>query len=385
MKIGILTFNWAINYGAVLQLYALYSYLKNSDHDVYVLNYIPYELGKSYRPKILEKPLKIKSIAKKSLQKLIKHRQITKFDEFIAKNLNLTEEITKISDLDRLIQSFDLIVVGSDQVWNYDITKNYLEAYLLNGINCNKISYAASLGKKEINNEARILFEEALKDFDFISLREESSIECLKRIYDTDYKVCVDPIFLLNKDSWVNFARESNYSIYKKEYILIYMLEYNSNLINVCKYLSKKYKLSVVSIEIPMLSTQRMFNMNNIKKLNNVGPRDFVKLFLGSKYILTNSFHGTAFSLIFEKPFISFAHSNVNLRIKNLLKLYGLEDDQVSCEVKDFNLIENILSKSQDIYEIKNKKMNQLIEESKSYLNNAIISISKKVGLDHEK
>lgn len=65
MKIGILTFNWAINYGAALQMYALYSYLKNSNHDVYVLNYIPYELGKSYRSKILEKPLKIKSIAKK--------------------------------------------------------------------------------------------------------------------------------------------------------------------------------------------------------------------------------------------------------------------------------------------------------------------------------
>ena len=85
--------------------------------------------------------------------------------------------------------------MGSDQVWNYDITKNYLEDYLLTGINCNKISYAASIGKNEINNEVRILFERSLKDFDCISLREKSSKDCLKEIYNNDYKICVDPVF----------------------------------------------------------------------------------------------------------------------------------------------------------------------------------------------
>lgn len=159
---------------------------------------------------------------------MIKHKQIIKFDKFIANNLNLTEEITERNDLIKLIKDFDLIVVGSDQVWNYDITKNYLEDYLLTGINCNKISYAASIGKNEINNEVRTLFERSLKDFDCISLREKSSKDCLNEIYNNDYKICVDPVFLLNKGWWENFARRSNYQNYKSEFILIYMLEYNS-------------------------------------------------------------------------------------------------------------------------------------------------------------
>lgn len=158
------------------------------------------------------------------------------------------------------------------------------------------------------------------------------------------------------------------------------MLEYNANLIKVAKYLSKIYNISVVSIEIPFLTLERITKMKKIKKLHDVGPIDFVKLFSNAKYILTNSFHGTAFSLIFNKQFISFAHSTVNLRMENLLKLYGLENNQIANSFKDIEVVKKILEKSKQAYNNQNKEIDNVIEVSKKYLDDVVKEITNKKG-----
>ena len=376
MKIGILTFNWAINYGAVLQMYAEYKYL-NKNNEVFIINYVPDNLTALYSTKILDKPLKFKSVVRKMLQKPIKYKQNKKFKEFINKNMILTEEAKNRDDLLKIINKLDLVVVGSDQVWNYDITKGYLKNYLLSDINCSKISYAASLGKNDIRSEFVELFKKSLKDFDFISLREEASIEYLNEICKRgDYKLCIDPVFLLNKEDWETIARKSDYKLPNKEYILIYMLECDTNLTKIAKYLSKIHNIPIISIEIPYLRFKK--EMKGIKKLHDVGPIDFVKLFLNSKYILTNSFHGTAFSLIFNKQFISFTHSTVNLRIQNLLKLYGLENNQITDSIKDIDIVKEILENNKKAYYIPNKEVDNIIEVSKKYLDDAIREIANR-------
>ncbi len=380
MKIGILTFNWALNYGAVLQMYTLYKYL-SKNNEVFVINYVPDYLANLYSTKIFDKPLRIKSVMEKMLQKLIKHKQYKKFKEFIDKDITLTEKAKNSAELLKIINKLDLVAVGSDQVWNYDITKDHLKDYLLSNINCNKISYAASLGKNEIKSEVVGLFKKSLKNFDFVSLREEASISYLNKICKRkNYKLCIDPVFLFKKEEWEIIAEKSYCKLPNKEYILVYMLEYNANLIKVAKYLSKIYNISVVSIEIPFLTLERITKMKKIKKLHDVGPIDFVKLFSNAKYILTNSFHGTAFSLIFNKQFISFAHSTVNLRMENLLKLYGLENNQIANSFKDIEVVKKILEKSKQAYNNQNKEIDNVIEVSKKYLDDVVKEITNKKG-----
>ncbi|MBO8139971.1 MAG: polysaccharide pyruvyl transferase family protein [Thermosipho sp. (in: Bacteria)] len=386
MKIGILTFNWAINYGAILQMYAEYRYL-NKKNEVVVINYVPDYFYNMYNPKILDKPIEIKSTLKKLLQKFLNYKQHKKFKHFISNELSLTKKAKNRKELQEIINGLDLVIVGSDQVWNYDITKEYIRDYLLTDIKCNKISYAASLGKNHIKNELIYLFEKSLNDFDFVSLREKASINYLKQICKRDdFKLCVDPVFLLNKAEWKQLAEKSNYKLPRNNFILIYMLEYNDNLIKVARYLSKKYKIPAVSIEIPFISLRRIRKMRDIKKLHDVGPTDFLKLFLNAKYILTNSFHGTAFSLIFEKQFISFAHSTVNLRMENLLNLYGLNNVQITNTFNDdFALVEEILKKSKQTYDKQNKEIDNIVKNSKEFLNNAMNKIKTRSRDNYEK
>jgi len=261
-----------------------------------------------------------------------------------------------------------LIIVGSDQVWNSNITKQYLKDYLLEGIKCRKIAYAASLGSNDINEETKYLFKKLLSEFDFISLREEDSVSYLKSICgdNNNYFTCIDPVFLLNKNQWLDFTTKSKYDLQDNDYILIYMLEYNSNLIESAKILSKKYNMPIYSIEIPFVRIKK--ELINIRKLHDIGPIDFVKLFKNAKYILTNSFHGIAFSLIFNKKFASFAHSTLNLRIENLLKLYGLKDNQI---INKNNIdIEDVFINCEKAY--KNLIIYDEIKKSEEYIINSI-------------
>lgn len=376
MKIGILTFNWAINYGAVLQMFAQYKYLKDKNYDVYIINYSPDELENLYTLKIFSKPVKAKKIARKIIENVYKRKQYYKFYNFIDQEMVSTKKIKNRKELKDTINKFDIVIVGSDQVWNYDITKGYLQDYLLTDIDCNKISYAASLGKNEIKKEVKGLFEKSLKEFDFISLREENSIDYLKSIYNRkDYVSCIDPVFLLDKNEWIKLGNRSEYKVESDEYILIYMLEYNEKLIKSANEISMKYNLPIYSIEIPYLRFNN--KMSNIKKLHDVGPLDFVKLINNAHYVLTNSFHGTAFSLILNKKFVSFAHSTVNLRMENLLSLYNLNNCQITNN-NTIDFIEHIFTKCEQSYKNKNNRINEVISNSKKYLINAIDNIDKR-------
>ncbi|SHH27138.1 polysaccharide pyruvyl transferase family protein [Thermosipho atlanticus] len=378
MKIGILTFNWAINYGAVLQMYAEYKYL-SKDNEVYVINYVPDYFDNMYNKKIFNTQIRFRTAIKRLMEKFIKFEQYKKFEKFIHENLILTEKAKDRDELSKIINKFDLVIVGSDQVWNYDITKDYIKDYLLYNFRCNKMSYAASLGKDEVKKELLDLFCKSLSDFDFVSLREKSSIDYVSKICKgKKYNLCIDPVFLISSNEWKKISENSNYNIPRKGYVLVYMLEHNSNLLKTARYLSKKYNIPVLSIEIPFI---RFFGKNfGIKKLHDVGPIDFIKLFLHAKCILTNSFHGTAFSLIFHKPFVSFAHSKVNSRMESLLYLYQLKNVQIKNTLNNFEIVEKILKKTQMAYHnLENKEISRVIENSKQYLTKALEKIKLKI------
>jgi len=180
VKIGILTFNWALNYGAVLQMYAEYKYLSRKG-EVFVINYVPDYLANLYNPRIFSRPLTLKAVIGRTVTKVFWNKLRRKFREFIFNNMVLTEELNDSQQLAQKAKDFDLVIVGSDQVWNYEITKDYLKDYLLLGVGCNKASYAASLGRNEISAEVLELFKRALSEFNFVSVREMESIGYLKK------------------------------------------------------------------------------------------------------------------------------------------------------------------------------------------------------------
>lgn len=191
----------------------------------------------------------------------------------------------------------------------------------------------------------------------------------------------MDPVFLLGKSEWESVARLSDYNIPYSEFILVYMLEYNEKLLEVSRRLGERYKIPVLMIPLPFLWYKRL---NGIKKLRDVGPLDFVKLFMRAKLVVTNSFHGTAFSLIFQKPFVPFAHSRLNLRLKNILQLYNLEDVQLTGNETSTDLtekrIEEILLRTAQTHEAPNSELERVIEESKRYLDNAIEAVKRGGG-----
>jgi len=375
MKIGILTFNWAVNYGAILQMYALYNYLFDQKYEVFIINYSPEELSNLYSLSIIQKPVNIKKVVRKTLENIYKKKLFNKFNNFINKNFQMTNKIINRTDLKNIVKQFDLIIVGSDQVWNYEITKKYIEDYLLLEIDCKKLAYAASLGKNNIKDEVKDMFQRSLKNFECISLREYDSIPYLKSIYNrNDYVSSVDPVFLLDKKQWIRFATQSDYKISERNYILVYMLEFDEYLLSKAKELSKKNNLPIYSIEIPYIRIKKEFK--GIKKLHDVGLNDFVKLFNNAAYILTNSFHGTAFSLILNKKFVSFVHAKANLRIENLLCIYGLKDCQIVNNKID---IEKIFLTCEYIYKNYNERnINSEIEKSKRFLLDSINYICEK-------
>lgn len=378
-KIGILTFNWAVNYGAILQMFAEYTFIKNnSNSDLSIINYVPDKLKNVYELKVFKGSFHPKSLLKNFLTLISKKDLILKFRGFINNNFKLTKELKNTFELIKELYNFDIVIVGSDQVWNYYIVGEYLNDYLLNFDipNLMKISYAASLGKNEIPEEVINLFKNAIPKFDVISLREEKSKELLSNICKKDdIYVVLDPVFLLSKNEWLEVADQSKFEIKHKDYILIYMLEYNENLVQFALNLSKQTKLPVYSIEIPFFRYYK--NKNKFININNAGPEDFVKLFYNASYVLTNSFHGTSFSLIFEKPFLTFAHSKYNLRIENILKFYNLENNIIYDKYHEhfkLNKIQmNITGNS--------KKIDALISHSKSFILNAI----NKEGVNDEK
>jgi len=374
MKIGILTFNWAINFGAVLQMYALYSFLnENTDHEIFVINYSPKSLTEPYSLKVFEKPFKFKKIIKRIVLKPIKSEQHRKFDKFKIENLKLTEFIEDKKEFEKQLEDFDLIIVGSDQVWNHDITKNNSDEYLLSNINVEKISYAASFGSDSIRDEFIQYYKENLKNFHSISLREKISQKTQNALGLENYNLSLDPVFLLDKKEWIRLAEKSEYKLPKNQFILIYMLEKNEELLKDALYLSKKYNLPVYSIEI--IGLRRYLREYNVKGLHDLGPYDFLNFFQRATYILTNSFHGVSFSLILNKNFISYSHSKVNSRLENILRIYGIDKYQIKNELQDKEELIEILNNN-GIASRNENHIKKYIEDSKKYLIDTIEKIS---------
>lgn len=318
-KIITVTCNSAINYGAILQTYGLYCALKKMSN-VEVLNYAPgyYEEQRNHN-----------SLVKKIIQ--IPNRLKGKFifNKFEKKYIKLTA--TKYRNNAQLLQNppfADVYIAGSDQIWNCNnLINGEDDTFFLNFVpeGAIRASYAASIAMNTIPERQKQRYRELLSKFEYISVREPSSIELLNSIGIDNVFSNIDPVFLLEKEEWDNFALQSPINL-REKYVLVYGYAHDSKVFSYAKKLAKQLHVKVYSIGTSYL----YYCLSQDKYFWCVSPNSFVDLIKNAEAVITNSFHGTAFSLIFNVPLHFFTVSqNTNARMLDLLNLVGMSERRV--------------------------------------------------------
>lgn len=362
MKVGILTFHNALNFGATLQAYALCEALRKQRIDAEVINYINPKMKKEislfYKP--VGENIKDKIIRLLFLPK--RQRIIRSYEIFFDKYMCLSGPcISGTEQLSELCERYEKIVVGSDQIFNYHGTGEDFNFYLdFCQDNEKKVAYAPSFGLREIDETHLERVSNCLKKFGALSCREMQGVEIIQRLTGRKVPLVCDPTFLLTRDEWREIAITPKIS---KPYVLVYTFG-SSCLDEKAHYVARKINGIVVDLNryIPTLSICE-------KNVVGVSPAEFLGLIAHAEYILTCSFHGMALAINFEKKFTLYPNSyasaeNTNLRFFNLAKQLGLESS-----IRDIK--ENPCEDEID-YTIVNEKLALWRKESMSYLKEAL-------------
>ena len=319
MKIGVITFHRAHNYGAMLQCYALSEILKMLGHEVEVIDYLPTQFKIEYSIY----PFWHLSLWRKITQFLkilpvfdIKIKRSRAFNGFI-KTLPLSRVSYNETNVD--IKGYDVIFFGSDQIWNPTLTNNMDRVYCGDFPKCGTkfVAYAASTSPKILRDEYRSYFKGIIDHFDKISTREQSLTDYLNSISPGISRVVLDPVLLLSKDQWSKIAIRPKES----KYLLVYTVPQHPDIMQVAQDIAADKGLEVIEIRP---------NVHNIRKkgyLQYVSPAEFLGYIMFADFVLTTSFHGTALSVVYEKQFITLSINElVDDRSRNLLSSLGLAD-----------------------------------------------------------
>lgn len=367
MKIGILTFHYAHNYGAMLQAYALTSLLHNWGHDVEIINYRLPVVDFVYQKRSFlqlinffqERDSLIISFLKAIKYYPKERKKISskwhKFEDFSQKYLPKTKRINDIN-CDSL-NLFDAIICGSDQIWSTYITKRFIPLYFCYGFNrkIKRISYAASAGRGKIDEKDEAEFLDLCSNFNYISVREKSLSAYMKSL-GIDNKVVLDPIFLIKKEHWSKLAILPQ----EQDYVLAY--SFSEPLFFYEKALEIAHKMGKQLISF---SFRKKKLPSEIIQEYNGGPQEFLGYFLNASVVITNSFHGTAFSVLFNKQFYNILPMTGADRVLSLLTQLVLENRIIE-ELTNTETVGNIN------YEAVESRLNELVQDSYSFLKSAL-------------
>lgn len=334
MRIGILTLPLHTNYGGILQAYALQTVLERMGHEVCLIQkqnfplYLPLwkaplSYGKRILKNLLGNPMPIFYEKKYNYAYPIVSQKIRTFidNNIHAKNITTLEEINK--------SDFDCIIVGSDQVWR----PTYFEPMYKTGIDdaflkfaenwdIKRIAYAVSFGtsKWEYSYSMTKKCAELASKFNAISVRETTGLDLCKQYLGSNVCQCLDPTMLLSINDYKQIAKAE-----KKEGLMLYLLDSNEQKLRIANSVSHELGMHVYS-----LMPENDFLCSKTTKLDNAifhSVESWVQGFIDASFIVTDSFHGTVFSIIFNKPFITIVNEKRGAdRFTSLLRMFGLED-----------------------------------------------------------
>lgn len=368
MNIGILTFQNSNNFGAILQAYALEKKIEEYEKKCTIINYVsPTKIG-WYRPFDFsyKKGLKynVKQILKIPNYNFVKEKN-RKTDSFKIEKMCIGENafLGKTHELENYLNNFDAIFVGSDQVWNWKNT-SFDKVYFLgfDNLRAKKISYAASFGMSEIPLNMQDEYKELLSSFNSISVREASGKKIVDSLLGINVNVTLDPTLLHNKMTWESFLPSIKKNDRCMDYLLVYTIGRDKNIDKIANEISKRHNLKIIKI-MNDFRDKFSFSFEGI----NPTVEEFLFTINNAKYVLTNSFHGVAFSINFNKEFFVYLDSanQANTRIDNLLTVTKLTDRIVTSK----NDLDNINSIN---YTKVNKIIQKTREDSSSFIEKQI-------------
>lgn len=305
-KIGILTFHGADNLGAVLQAYALSKYI--TDSIGIATEIVDYKCRKVEDTRFAHSRNIIKRIPLSVYYKIKRNG----FDKFRKVYLPLSESVYTRDTIGESNTMYSTFIAGSDQIWNTECSDNDL-TYFLDFVNEDKvkIAYAASIGAINFTKQEIKKYTKYLERFKVISVREQSSVYKLELPNNTP--ILPDPVFLLDRDEW---KAVSSTGKHRKKYVFVYLIQEDVNVLNAAKKYAKEHGYDIIN------------NKKSLEFIMNNSPDSFLVWIEHAEAVFTNSFHGTAFSIIYRKLLaadIALKDGRTNNRIKELLCSAGLE------------------------------------------------------------
>lgn len=335
MRIGIITFHRAHNFGAFLQAFALKTFLEEKGHDVEFVDYWPKEHAALYKVYHREDVNSLKTLLRECVVACYRKNKAQPFIEVQRAFLKigkkpLYEKPQQLAEI-----SYDLLIYGSDQIWWKSRLKGidgfdtaYWGMHVPKSVR--RASYAASMGAIELTANDRQTIRELLKGFDYISVRENQLKDTIQPLTDKTIEVNIDPTLLLDKRHWEGYCTSIPES--KEKYILYYRMMTDKEADRLVLQLSKQTGLPIVELGAT-IGTYR----NLSKYTKSASPFDFISLIKNAEYVVSTSFHGVAFSIIFEKQFFAIGMGNRSNRVQSLLSLLGIDQQLISC-VEEMNL-----------------------------------------------
>jgi polysaccharide pyruvyl transferase WcaK-like protein len=313
MRIATLTLHNALNYGAKLQAYALQQFLLGLGMDTEIIDYYPNPRLDQSKRSLWQKMSHEVSKLYHPFDRIKKKQNKKRMKEFNRRFLRVSSGAFRGDE--QIAQNppqYDIYIAGSDQIWNSEITNNSKAFFLPFVTRGKKIGYAGSFGKSQFGDDEIQNIREFLTGFDYLSVREQHHQKLLADMFGLNAQLVLDPVFLLDKKKWSEIVSPCKLP---KKYVFVYAMEYSEEMLDCASKIAKKLNCKVVSL----------FNTTG-KSLHRVGPREFLYAIANASYICTNSFHGTALSIIFEKNFTVFKHTSRNSRIANIIDLAGLNE-----------------------------------------------------------
>ncbi|HHV64155.1 MAG TPA: polysaccharide pyruvyl transferase family protein [Peptococcaceae bacterium] len=350
MKIGILTFHRSYNYGAILQAYALTKKLKDLGADPKIIDFRNEDIEAPTKLVIKGEKIDFKTPVR-VIFRYIRHKRI---NNFINSNIPLSQPVRDENDFRIIEKEYDRYITGSDQIWNNTHIKGK-KCFFLDFVSDNrkKYSYAASIGgdlKKA--KETVKLYSKYIDQYQVISLRENNIKEYFQSLYGDKVRCDVDPVLLLSKEQWSSIASPR---LHKNKYIFMYLVPSSSHIHKFARNFAKRNGWDLIN------------NKSSKEFFNHCGIEDFLSWLYNAEAIVTNSFHGTAFSILFQKEFYVELNANIgfNFRSNQLLEAVGINSVEITSDNPPAVPIRHDYTKI-------NQKLEVLRENSLDYLKSII-------------
>lgn len=355
-KIAIITLHSVKNYGSALQAYATQCYFENMGLDPVIIDYRrPWETSAGYWFYLTEKTLM--GLARNIMYFPSKIIQNFRFNSFVNSRLKLTSHTYKnLKELKEHPVEADIYCTGSDQVWNSGWNNGVIPEYFLNfvGKSSTKISFAASFGSSNISAEDKKIIKPLLAEYNFITVRENPSVQMLKDSFSLDSYEILDPTLQMDGEFWRGICEPKRYI--NEKYVLLIQLNRNHNFDSLAVKYSKEKGIKLVRL---CLRVDQLFLPGKSIVIPKV--EDYVRLIRDAEYVLTDSFHAVSFCLNMEKQFYVYYPEKYSERIKSILDILLLENRDLTKDKSD-SLIEY-------------KRINNILEEKRKTAKEVLLEV----------